>query len=55
MTIDLRSRMTSAATHPGFADDELGELLDLNRGPDRLEAKLDVPEFAQRSSPGDVS
>jgi hypothetical protein len=44
--------MTSAVTRPGFADDELGDLLDLIRGADSVELKLTVPESDQRSAVG---
>ena len=40
--------MTSAATRPGIADRELGELLDLTRGADSVALKLTVPESDQR-------
>jgi hypothetical protein len=42
--------MTSAVTRPGFADEELGDLLDLIRGADSVELKLTVPESDQRSA-----
>jgi hypothetical protein len=42
--------MTSAATRAGFADEELGDLLDVIRGADSVELKLTVPESDQRSA-----
>jgi hypothetical protein len=42
--------MTSAATRPVLADDDLAEVLDLIRGADSVELKLTVPESDQRST-----
>jgi hypothetical protein len=42
--------MTSAATRPGLADDDLAELLELIRGAESVELKLTVPESDQRST-----